>query len=159
MAARAKTANHQNRYLRLIRRFPLRPLSSDEDLDRAIDMMDELTERLDELDEGERDYLDVFSSIIEVYEDEHVPIPATTDAELLRYLIEAKGVTQAQTAKECGIVESTLSAVIAGRRPLNRDHIGRLSRYFDVEPSVFSFTSDRATSPNPRRPNKSNAAS
>ena len=77
-----------------------RPLGSDEDLDRAIKMVDELTDRLDDLDEEERDYLEVSSAIlIEVYEDEHVPIPTTTDSELLRYLIEAKGVTQAQTAR------------------------------------------------------------
>ncbi len=138
MTTRAKTGKRRNRYLGLIRRFPLRPLRSDEDLDRAINMMDELTDRLD-LDQEEQDYLEVLSTLIESYEDEHVPIPTTTDSELLRYLIEAKGITQAQTAKDCGIVESTLSAVIAGRRNLNRDHIGRLSRYFHVEPSVFSF--------------------
>ncbi len=139
MTARAKTGNRPNRYLGLIRRFPLRPLGSDEDLDRALDMVDELTDRLDDLAEEERDYLEVLSSLIEAYEDEHVLIPTTTDSELLRYLIEAKGVTQAETAQGCGIVESTLSAVLAGRRNLNRDHIGRLCRYFHVEPNVFSF--------------------
>jgi HTH-type transcriptional regulator/antitoxin HigA len=139
MTARAKTGNRQRRYLELIRRFPLRPLRSDEDLDRAIAMVDELTDRLDTLAEEERDYLDVLSDLIERYEDEHVPIPTPSDAELLRYLIEAKGVTQAQVAKDCGIVDSTISAVLAGRRNLNRDHIGKLSRYFHVEPSVFSF--------------------
>jgi antitoxin component HigA of HigAB toxin-antitoxin module len=29
--------------------------------------------------------------------------------------------------------------VLAGTRTLNRDHIGRLSKYFGVSPDVFSF--------------------
>jgi transcriptional regulator with XRE-family HTH domain len=54
-------------------------------------------------------------------------------------LLENKGVTQAQVAKECRIAESTISAVLAGTRKLNRNHIGKLASYFHVEPGVFSF--------------------
>lgn len=135
----AKIGNRLNRYLKLIRRFPLRPIRSDEDLDRATEMADHLSDRLDDLEEEERDYLDVLSDLIERYEDEKIPIPSPSDAEMLQFLIESKGVSQAQVAKECGIAESTLSMVIAGRRNLTRDHIGRLSRYFNVEPAVFLF--------------------
>ena len=48
---------------------------------------------------------------------------------LSNVLIEAKGVTQAQTAKEAGIAESTISEVLAGKRKLNRTQIGKLARY------------------------------
>jgi HTH-type transcriptional regulator/antitoxin HigA len=128
-----------NRYLELIRRFPLRPLRCDENLDRAMAMADELSDRIDDLVEEERDYLDVLSDLIERYEEEHIAIPSASDEEMLQFLIESKGVSQAQVAKECRIAASTLSMVIAGRRNLTRDHIGRLSRYFNVEPGVFSF--------------------
>ena len=56
----------------------------------------------------------------------------------LRLLIEAKGVTQAQAAKEAGIAESTVSEVLAGKRKLNRTQIGKLTRYFHVGPGAFA---------------------
>jgi HTH-type transcriptional regulator / antitoxin HigA len=59
------------------------------------------------------------------------------DAELLRFLIEQKGVTQAAVATGAGIAESTVSAVLAGKRKLNRGQIASLARYFHVEPGTF----------------------
>lgn len=134
-----RARGHQDRYLALIDRFPLRPLKSDEDLDKATKVLDSLTDRLDDLAPEEQDYLAVLTDIVERYEDETIPLPVVSDKDLLRHLIEAKGVTQTDVAKETGIVVSTISEVLAGRRQLNRAHIGRLARYFNVGPSVFAF--------------------
>jgi HTH-type transcriptional regulator / antitoxin HigA len=37
------------------------------------------------------------------------------------------------------IAVSTISEVLCGKRTLNRDHIGRLARYFHVSPDTFAF--------------------
>lgn len=66
-----------------------------------------------------------------------MPIRAVNDSELLCFLIEQKGVTQAAAASGAGIAESTISKVLAGKRKLNRNQIGKLARYFHVEPGVF----------------------
>lgn len=58
---------------------------------------------------------------------------------MLKYLMEMKGVTQAAVAKGAGIAESTVSEVLSGKRMLTRAQIGKLARYFHVEPSMFSF--------------------
>lgn len=42
-------------------------------------------------------------------------------------------------AKAVRIAESTISEVLSGKRKLNRTQIGKLSRYFHIEPGVFSF--------------------
>jgi HTH-type transcriptional regulator/antitoxin HigA len=42
-------------------------------------------------------------------------------------------------AKEAGIAESTISEVLARKRRLNRSQIGKLARYFHVEPGAFAF--------------------
>jgi HTH-type transcriptional regulator/antitoxin HigA len=63
------------------------------------------------------------------------------DAELLRFLIEQKGITQAATAAGAGIAESTISAVLAGKRTLTRTQIAKLARYFHVEPAAFQSQS------------------
>lgn len=113
-------------------------LGTDADLDAAVVVVDSLIDQ-DELSAPEQDYLDVLSDLIEAYEDEAVPIKPVGDAEMLRALIEAKGVTQAQAAKGAGIAESTVSEVLAGKRKLNRTQIGKLARYFHVGPGAFAF--------------------
>ena len=124
-------------YLALIRRFPLRPITSEAELDRATTVMNSLLDR--DLDPAEDDYLDVLSDLVERYEDKHHPIPTDdlTDAEMLEHLIEARSVTQAEAARGAGIAESTVSEVLAGKRRLTRGQIEKLATYFHVSPAVF----------------------
>src|SRR5712691_9050243 len=125
-----------DRYLNLVRRFPLRPLRSDADLDTAIAVIDALIDEC-ELTAPEQDYLDVLSDLVEAYEAEMVPMRPVGDADLLRFLIEQKRVTQAAAASGAGIAESTISEVLAGKRRLNRSEIAKLARYFHVEFGAF----------------------
>src|SRR4051794_36379992 len=89
--ARGPAANDV--YLELVRKFPLRPIRNDKDLDRAIAIIDALIDQ-DKLSPDEEDYLDVLSDLVKKYETEHHPIPPVSDAEMLRHLIEARGTTQ-----------------------------------------------------------------
>src|SRR6266849_1941389 len=95
-----RSAKSGDTYLALVRRFPLRPIRSEAELDAAIAMIDELTYR-DDLDPGEADYLDVLGDLVQRYEDRAHPI--TTDdlsgAEMLAHLIEAKGVEEVDVAR------------------------------------------------------------
>ena len=125
-----------DRYLDLVRQFPLRPLRTDADLDAAIAVIDTLLDR-PALTAPEQDYLDVLSDLVEASETERVPMQPVGDADLLRFLIEQRGVTQATAATGAGIAESTISEVLAGKRKLNRTQIAKLARYFHVEPGAF----------------------
>jgi HTH-type transcriptional regulator/antitoxin HigA len=128
----------QDVYLRLIQEFPLRPIRNDRELARASEVADRLSIR-DELEPAEQDYLDVLDDLIARYERERHAISPLPDADLLRELIAVRGVTQQHVAQATGIVYSTISSVLAGRRKLTRDQIGRLARYFHVDPGSFSF--------------------
>jgi HTH-type transcriptional regulator/antitoxin HigA len=127
-------------YLELIHQFPLRPIRSDEEAAAATKVLDSLTDRLDDLAVEERDYLAILTDIIERYETETIPVPVVSDADVLRHLIAAKGVTQAEVASATDIAVSTISEVLSGRRKLTRAHIGKLARYFHVEPAIFAFS-------------------
>ena len=133
---RALYGTTEDRYLDLVRRFPLRPLRTDADLDAAVVVVDELIDR-PKHSAPEQDYLDVLSDLVEAYEAEAVPMQPVGDADMLRFLIEQKSVTQVATAVGAGIAESTISEVLAGKRQLNRTQIGKLARYFHVDPGVF----------------------
>lgn len=123
-------------YLALIRRFPLRPIRTEAELDAAAAIIDELTAR-DDLSPTESDYLDVLGDLVEKYEDEHVEMPHVSDAEMLRSLMEETGVRPADVVRGTGISKTVLSLVLNGRRDLTREHIETLSSYFRVNPAAF----------------------
>jgi HTH-type transcriptional regulator / antitoxin HigA len=130
------TKGSSDRYLALIRQFPLRPICSEVELDRAIAVIDSLVDRGD-LDRDESDYLDVLGDLVEKYEGQAHPMAPASDAEILRHLIEARGINQAQLADEAKIAVSTISEILNNKRRLNRKHIESLSKFFGVSPAVF----------------------
>ena len=71
-------------------------------------MIDRLMDKK-KLDGGEQAYLDALCDLVVVYEDQHNPIPVASDADLLRHLMEAKGVTQIQIHKDTGLAKSGIS--------------------------------------------------
>src|SRR5580692_6122529 len=89
-------------YLELVMAFPLASIKSDEQLQEALKAMDQLLARF-QLDDGAEMYLDALSDLVAAYEDEHYAIEPASDADMLRHLMEAKGVTQAQLGKEAAI--------------------------------------------------------
>jgi HTH-type transcriptional regulator/antitoxin HigA len=125
------------RYLKLIRRFPLRPLRSSDDLERATAVSLELDTRRAGLTADERDYHQVLVTLILQYEEENHPIPDVSGPAMLRCLIENRGLTQAAAARGSKIGESALSEILAGRRPMGRKTVEALARYFKVDPGLF----------------------
>ena len=72
------------RYLELVREFPLRRLRSEADLDRAVAMLDKLCDlREDHLSPEEDEYMDVLGALVEQYEEIHWPMRADLEAGLL----------------------------------------------------------------------------
>lgn len=127
-----------DRDLELLAKFPLRPIRTEEEHDAAIEMIDELIDA-PSLSSPERDYLDVLSDLVEAYETVHEPMPETTDAGVLQFLMEIQSRTQSDVARGAKIAAPAVSEVLSGKRKLNRAQIGKLARYFHVEPGVFAF--------------------
>ncbi len=124
-------------YLELVQVFPLASIKSDEHLTEAQMVMDRLLAK-GELDDGEEMYLDALSDLVAAYEDAHNAIEPATDADMLRHLMEAKGVTQAQLSKETGMAKSSVSEVLAGKKAFSRQMIRKLADYFKVDVSVLA---------------------
>ncbi len=138
MTLSQRYGKNQDRYLELVRRFPLRPILTEEDLDAATVVIHSLIDQ-ESLSGPEQDYLDVLSDLVEAYETIHYPIGPSTDADMLKFLLETKDISQADVAKGTGIAVSTVSEVLSGKRKLNRRQIGKLASYFHVGPAVFNF--------------------
>ena len=124
-------------YLKLVTAFPLASIKSDEQLQEAQKVIDQILAQ-GELKSGEEMYLDALSDLVVAYEDEHYPIEPASDADMLRHLMEAKGVTQAQLSRETTVPKSTISEILAGKKHLSRQMIRKFADYFQVDVSLLA---------------------
>ena len=124
-------------YLELVRAFPLASIKSEEHLEEAQKVMDHLLAK-GELDDGETLYLDALSDLAAAYEVDHCAIEPASDADMLRHLMEAKGVTQAQLSRDTTVPKSTISEILAGKKHLSRQLIRKFADYFRVDASVLA---------------------
>jgi HTH-type transcriptional regulator / antitoxin HigA len=138
-----RSGDMRDSYFELVESFPLCHIENGAHLERAIEVIDSLVDRFESLDPSEKAYLDVLSDLVEKYESENERIVSNVpDSEMLKHLIEAKGVSQAEVSKATGIAESTVSAILSGSRRLTRDHLGKIGDYFGVGAGTFSFRSE-----------------
>lgn len=124
-------------YFALIRAFPLLPIESDAELDRAVTMINSLLDK-PVLSYSEQGYLDILSDLVERYESTHYPLPPVSDGDMLRHLMEAKTVTEAEVSHTSGIAMSAVSGALDGSHQLSRAQIAKLADYFRVDPTVFA---------------------
>jgi HTH-type transcriptional regulator / antitoxin HigA len=83
-------------------------------------------------------YLDALSDLVAAYENEHFAIEPASDAEMLRHLMEAHGVTQAQLGSDTAVPKSTISEILAGKKHLSRQVIRKFANYFRVDASLLA---------------------
>jgi HTH-type transcriptional regulator/antitoxin HigA len=124
-------------YLDLVCNFPLASIRSDDHLEAAQEVMDRLLAR-GTLDDGEQMYLDALSDLVATYEDEHVVIGPASDADMLRHLMEAVGVSQAELSRDTSVPKSTVSEILAGKKPFSRQLIRTFAGYFGVDVGVLA---------------------
>ena len=111
-------------------------IKNNEELAEAQKIMDRLLAKA-ELDEGEEISLDALSDSVAAYEDEHFPIGPPSDADMLRHLMEARVISQAELSRETSIPKSTISEVLSGKKPFSRQMIRKLADYFKVNVSAL----------------------
>jgi len=124
-------------YLELIVTFPLASIRSTELLREAQRVMDRLLAQKN-LDAGEEMYLEALSDLVATFEDDHFPIGPASDADMLRHLMEARVVTQAELSRQTGIPRSSISEILAGKKSFSRIVIRKLADFFKVDTSILS---------------------
>lgn len=122
-------------YLKRVRAFPLRSIRDDAELAAAQGVLDALLR--EDLDAGGQEYLDALTDLVETYERAAHPIAPAPPADVLQHLLEANRLTQPALAAEVGIAQSTLSALVTGKRAPTAEHAVLLGKRFNVSPAVF----------------------
>jgi len=135
MSAKTIVRPMPDSYFRLVKRLPLAHIRDCDHLKAAQELIDELLEA--DLDRGAQAYLDVLTDLVESYEAQHESIPDASEADVLRELLRGRGLSQPQLAKQVGIAQSTISAVLSGARSLTKEQVIALARFFNVSPAAF----------------------
>jgi HTH-type transcriptional regulator/antitoxin HigA len=126
-------------YLNLVREFPLRPIRSKSDYDRAAAVLDKLAVRDDsDMDQGETDYLETLSMLIEAYDRDHFPMPTRkrSPIDLLRFLMKQNQLTTTDLGQILGS-KGLASEILHGKRELSKAHIRKLAKRFDIDPGLL----------------------
>ena len=115
---------------------PLLSIRNEREYNAAVKRLNEL---LDEIGDNEKHplygLLDTLGTLIQIYEEEHYPIPDVAGAEVLRFLMEEHGLTQSDLS-EVGS-QGVVSEILNGKRELNVRQIRFLAEKFKVSSAVF----------------------
>ncbi|MEP7137115.1 MAG: transcriptional regulator [Chloroflexota bacterium] len=115
---------------------PLLTVRNEREYNAAVKRMNEL---LDEIGTNEKhplySLLDTLGTLIHAYEEEHYPIPESTGADVLCFIMDEHGLTQSDLP-EVGS-QGVVSEVLNGKRELNVRQIRELAGKFKVSPAAF----------------------
>lgn len=90
------------------------------------------------LSAGKELYLDALSDLVAAYEDEHYRILPASDAEMLRHLMESRGISQSELQRSTKIRKSTISEILSGKKSFSRQLIRTLADFFNVDKSILA---------------------
>lgn len=127
-------------YFELVRAFPLRPIRSDQELDRAIAVLLKLSTSKSEesMDAGQRDYLEALGLLVQRFEQQRRGsiLPKSSPLDRLKFLMKERGMNATDLGRILG-APSTASLVLHGKRALSKARIVKLAKHFAVSPALF----------------------
>jgi len=125
-------------YLTLMAEFPLRPIRSGTEYERATKIIHRLALREGKLDNGEEAYLEVLEALLERYDTQHFPmdedVPPTR---VLRMLVEQAGMSVTELGALLGSKGAASELLSGKRKEPSKAQIARLCARFKVDASLF----------------------
>ncbi len=107
----------------------IRPIRTGDDLRAALAEIDRLWGAPANTAEGDK--LDVLLALVERHEDQHFAAPNAKPLDVLKYMMQQNGRTQAELGHLLGS-RSRASEVLNGRRELTLDQIRLLARHWRI---------------------------
>jgi HTH-type transcriptional regulator/antitoxin HigA len=127
-------------YLELIRKFPLRTIRSPAEYDAATAVAEQLyLSDENDLDVGERDYLDAIDEFIAGYDRQYFNLgqDKRTPLQRLKWIIDQSGTTPKALQQIFGCSQTLVSMILNGKRELSEENIKALATHLRVQPGLF----------------------
>ncbi|MCC7531899.1 MAG: hypothetical protein IT342_25580 [Candidatus Melainabacteria bacterium] len=134
-----KTAKEKpsKKYLQCLELFILKPITNDEENERAAQVCDAMLERIDSLTKQERYYFETLTKLVSDYESKWNEEKSVSPRELLSFLMEQNNLTQTALIAEFGS-SSRASEYLSGKRPhLSLNQIVKLAKRFKLSMTAF----------------------
>ena len=111
-------------------------IESEEELERAEEIINRLLSKGENLSPEEEKLLDLISDLVEKYEDEHYPFPEVSPNEILKFLMEERRLKQSDLFHVFGSSGIT-SEVVNGKRSISKAQAKKLAEFFKVSVELF----------------------
>src|SRR5512141_190102 len=106
------------------KKMDMKPIKTEKEYEAALKEIEHLFDAT--LGTPDSDRLDVLVTLVEVYEDEHYPIPLPDPIEAILYYMESRGLTRADLEPYIG-GRARVSEILNRKRPLTLSMIQRLN--------------------------------
>ncbi len=111
-------------------------IRTETDYDRAIASIEKLLRKGDRISAEEGQLLELLSTLVEKYEDEHYPIEPSPPHRILQHLMEARDLKQKDVMHLFGS-SGRASEAINGLRPISKRQANALAAFFRVSTDLF----------------------
>ena len=112
----------------------LRPIKTAADYRAALAEIERLFEARPGTPAGDR--LDILTTLVEAYEEEHWPLPSPDPVEAIRYTMESRGLTGDDLVPVLGS-RRKVQDVLTRKRPLSLDMVRRLHAALGISADVL----------------------
>ena len=123
-------------YGKLLRKALPRPVRTERDNERYLQVAGHLMNLGERMTPEQRELLDLLVVLIERFEAERYSLSAASPVEVLRELMQARGMKLAGLGTLIGS-KGVASEILSGKRDLSKTNIRRLAEYFRVSPELF----------------------
>jgi len=113
-----------------------RPIQSDREFVRMVARLEALDFSKQKLTREEKALREVLAALIEVYDEERHHIPEQPPHEMVKYLMEQRGLKQKDLVPVLGS-RAQVSDLVNGKRGISKAQAEKLAEYFGVSAAVF----------------------
>ena len=138
-AHRVTLAAMPRSYLALFQEFPVRPIKTTLDYDRAAAIIHRLAMREGKLDRGEEAFLEVLEALVERYDTQHAAGFGSnvSPTQALRTLVKQAGMTVTELGELLGSKGAASELLSGKRKEPSKSQIAILCQRFRVDASLF----------------------
>lgn len=140
MSVMTTTRRVKDSYFDLVRVFPLRPIRSEGEFDRAMEVLLGLAKAKPEnkMDAGQRDYFEALGILTQRFEQgrRESALPRLAPLDWLKFLMEECGMNVNGLGRIIGS-QPNASLILHGKRSMSKGQILKLARHFGVSAALF----------------------
>ena len=114
-----------------------RPIHTRADYENISAIADVMAPHIDNFSDGQDEYFEMLSSLLEDYDRQHVTWPKVSGPQALRHLLDENNMTAADLSRLIGGSRNLGAMILRGDRNLTVEHLRRLSDRFNVSANLF----------------------